>query len=100
MKDAGRLGRILGRSGDILDRMEVFNSVEVRAPEIDLREDFVNFDASYGKWWLGRSFVNILQVYFVLLVYIAEYVYIMENIVLHVSFIFICVAPPSYSYLV
>lgn len=39
----------------------MFNSFEVRAPEIDLQEDHGGFETNYGKWWTNLAFVNILQ---------------------------------------
>ncbi|GJQ79149.1 hypothetical protein Trydic_g5401 [Trypoxylus dichotomus] len=44
-----RFGRTLNKV-DVLDNLKVFNSVEVRAPEIELQEDFVNFEVNYGKY--------------------------------------------------
>ncbi|KRT84187.1 hypothetical protein AMK59_574, partial [Oryctes borbonicus] len=54
-----RLGRTLnkGPTVDVLDNLKVFNSVEVRAPEIELQEDYINFEVNYGKY--TSPFVNI-----------------------------------------
>lgn len=43
--------------GEILDRIEVFNSVEVLAPEIDLFSENYQLQAS-GKWENGHGLIS------------------------------------------
>lgn len=58
-----RLARIMnGETGEVLDKLEIFNSVEVIAPEIELDDEFRNSNKLKGKKIL-YSFKN-LDVYF------------------------------------
>lgn len=88
------------QDGEILDRLEVFNSVEVLAPEIDDMNQSNQIDMS-GKWKISRIdatiFVNTRTfLHFDCVMYKFVYLFVYKVYGCTISFLFIaCTYSPS-----